>query len=369
MHTPVRIVFTVTNDLIYDQRMGRICTSLAENGYDVTLVGVKRRASTKLLKHKYDQKRIPCYFQKGKLFYVEYNIKLFFRLLFIRHDVICAIDLDTILPCLFSSFIGKKIRIYDAHELFCEMQEIVSRPAIRTIWKGVEKLCLPFFKNGYSVSENISRIYGENYGHRYETIRNVPILELTKQTENPRENFLLYQGALNFGRGIPNLLEAMRDLEIPLVICGEGNFSKQARDLVSQKRLSQKVLFKGMVLPDQLGEYTNKALIGINLGENTCLSIYYSLNNKFFDYMHAGLPQVAMNYPEFRKINEEYEIAYLIDDLDPKTIGSAISKLIEDKEYYLRLAANCLRGRFVFNWQTEEKKLLEFYEKLSHTLK
>ncbi len=369
MQTPVRIVFTVTNDLIYDRRMGRICTSLAENGYDVTLVGVKRKASVRLPKYKYDQKRIPCYFQKGKLFYAEYNIKLFFRLLLIKHDVICAIDLDTILPCLFSSFIRKRIRVYDAHELFCEMQEIVSRPAIRRVWKGVEKLCMPFFKNGYTVSESISRIYGENYGHKYETIRNVPLLEQNNPPASPRENFLLYQGALNFGRGIPYLLEAMQDLDIPLVICGEGNFSKQARDLVSQKRLNQKVLLKGMVLPEQLWEYTNRALIGINLGENTCQSIYYSLNNKFFDYMHAGLPQVAMNYPEFRRINEEYEIAYLIDDLQPETIAHAIRELIEDREYYLRLRANCLRSRFVYNWQTEEKKLLEFYKEVSHTLK
>ncbi len=85
--------------------------------------------------------------------------------------------------------------------------------------------------------------------------------------------------------------------------------------------------------------------------------------------MHAGLPQVAMNYPEFRRINEEYEIAYLIDDLQPETIAHAIRELIEDREYYLRLRANCLRSRFVYNWQTEEKKLLEFYKEVSHTLK
>ena len=73
-----RIYFTVTNDLTYDQRMHRICTSLAENGYDVTLVGFIKKDSVPLKKEKFRQKRLSCLFKKGKLFYAEYNTRLFF---------------------------------------------------------------------------------------------------------------------------------------------------------------------------------------------------------------------------------------------------------------------------------------------------
>ena len=131
--TNKRIYFTVTTDLSYDQRMQRICTSLSQAGYDVVLVGIKKSNSIKIENRLFKQQRIRCLFEKGKLFYAEYNLRLFFYLLFKKMDAICAIDLDTILPCLFISKIKKIPRIYDAHELFCEMKEIATRPAIYKI--------------------------------------------------------------------------------------------------------------------------------------------------------------------------------------------------------------------------------------------
>jgi hypothetical protein len=83
-----RLVFTVTNDLSYDQRMNRICTSLANAGYDVTLIGRKLADSINLDKKIFRQKRLTCIFNKGKAFYIEYNIRLFFYLLFIKSDLI-----------------------------------------------------------------------------------------------------------------------------------------------------------------------------------------------------------------------------------------------------------------------------------------
>src|ERR1700704_1922409 len=94
-----RIIFTVINDLTYDQRMHRICNSLADAGYDVLLVGRKLSSSTPLKQEKFQQRRLKLHFTRGKLFYIEYNIRLFFFLLFKKFDIICGIDLDTILPC------------------------------------------------------------------------------------------------------------------------------------------------------------------------------------------------------------------------------------------------------------------------------
>src|SRR5450432_542599 len=97
------IYFTVTNDLTYDQRMIRICTSLANAGYKIMLTGRKMKGSIPLIEQPFQQKRIRCLFERGKLFYAEYNLRLFFYLLFKKADCICAIDLDTILPCYFIS--------------------------------------------------------------------------------------------------------------------------------------------------------------------------------------------------------------------------------------------------------------------------
>src|SRR5689334_9674337 len=101
--------------------MERICTSLAENGYAVTLVGRKLSSSSPLPEKKYNQKRIRCWFNKGKRFYFEYNLRLITYLLLQKMDAICAIDLDTIVPCHTISRLKHIPRIYDAHELFSEM--------------------------------------------------------------------------------------------------------------------------------------------------------------------------------------------------------------------------------------------------------
>src|ERR1700761_5994475 len=106
---PKRIVCTITNDINYDQRMIRICTSLAAAGYDVTLVGLKRKTSKPLTPRPFKQVRLPIITEQGKLMFLQYWISLFFFLLFSKVDVLCAIDLDTILPVYWVSKLrGKK---------------------------------------------------------------------------------------------------------------------------------------------------------------------------------------------------------------------------------------------------------------------
>lgn len=351
----------MTNDLSYDQRMNRICTSLAEHGYDVTLVGRRLPRSLPLRQEKYKQKRLYCWFRKGQWFYAEYNTRLFFYLLFQKMDAICAIDLDTILPCLNVSRWKKIPRIYDAHELFSELKEVVTRPRIRKMWTGVEKHAVPKFTRGYTVSESIAEEFNRRYGVHYHTIRNVARLKPFTHVER-RERFILYQGAVNEARAFEYLVPAMRWVNSRLVICGDGNFMEQLKTLIRDHGLEDKIELKGMLAPDELWNISQQAYIGIAVAEKTGLNQYYALPNKFFDYIHAGLPQVTMNYPEYQKINRQYEVAVLVDDLAPQLIADALNNLLTDDVVYNRLKENCLKARQELNWQNEEKKLLAFYQ-------
>src|SRR6188474_2660442 len=126
--------------------------------------------------------------------------------------------------------------------------------------------------------------------------------------------------------------------------------------------LSDKIIFYGMLEPQELKKRTLNSYIAINPFEKTGLNQYLSLSNKFFDYIHACIPQVTMNYPEYRRINDQYQVAELIDDLTPETIANAVNKLLNDKELYSRLKQNCLKSRQELNWQKEKDKLLKFYQ-------
>lgn len=360
-HTLKRVYFTVTNDLTYDQRMHRICTSLAENGYTVTLVGRKLSSSLPLTEKIFRQKRIRCFFNRSKWFYAEYNIRLFLFLLFKKMDAVCAIDLDTILPCLHVSRWKKIPRIYDAHELFTELKEVITRPAVKKSWLKIEKRAVPLFKWGYTVSEGIAAEFHRRYNVDYKTIRNIPLLQEIETTTTP-DKFILYQGAVNEARGIEYLIPAMQWVKSKLLICGDGNYMDQVKKMIRHYQLEDKIELTGMLTPGQLREISQRAYIGVAVPEKEGLNQYLALPNKFFDYIHAALPQLTMNYPEYEAINRQFEVAVLIDTHDPERIAAALNNLLLDDVLHQRLKQNCLKARQQLNWQQEEKKLLAFYQ-------
>ena len=358
-----RLVFTVTNDLTYDQRMIRICTSLSNAGYAVTLVGRKLNDSKPLRTMSFSQKRLHCFFSKGKSFYAEYNLRLLFYLLFKKMDLICAIDLDTILPCLWVSKIRQVHRVYDAHELFCEMKEIVQRPSVYKAWKKIEKKSVPEFKAGYTVNLLIAEEFKKMYGCQYEVIRNTPVLKPLVIPEK-KEKYIYYQGAVNEGRSFETVIPAMKDVRARLLIAGDGNFMQQAIQLVKENNLENKVIFLGKIEPHELSNYILGAWVGITVFENNGLSNYYSLANRFFDYLHAAVPQLCVDYPAYSEINKIEPVAVLIKDIDSKNISAKLNLLLENDVLYHELQQNCIQQRKIMNWQQEEKKLLTFYQSI-----
>ncbi len=361
-----KIICTVTNDLTYDQRMIRICDSLARAGYWVILVGREKRTSVALEERRFQQKRLHCWFEKGKLFYAEYNLRLFLFLLFRSFDVVNAVDLDTILPAFLATRLKRKTLVYDAHEYFTEVPEVIRRPRVKQIWEGIARFCLPKVKHAYTVGPALAKLMEDRYGIAFEVIRNVPIKrsvsEVAVQT-NPK--ILLYQGVLNEGRGLEYAIEAMQQLEgIQLWLAGEGDLSEQLRSLVERLKLRKKVRFLGYIKPEELAKITPGAFLGLNLLENRGLSYYYSLANKCFDYIQAGVPSLQMDFPEYRRLNDAFNTFLLLDTLSPQSITKAVRTLLEHPSQYEKLKQNCLLAREVLNWEKEERKLLSVYEKL-----
>lgn len=360
-----RVTCCVTNDLRTDQRMDRICSSLQRAGYAVTLIGRQRPGNLPLAGKDYDQHRLPMWFSRGKAFYIEYNIRLFFYLLFRRADILVAVDLDTIVPVYYASRLLKAQRVYDAHELFTELKEVVSRPQIHRVWSWVERRFLPRFPNGYTVSASIARHFQERYGVSYALIRNLPQGGSTAIPLEKRERFFLYQGAVNEGRGFEWLIPAMQWVDAPLHIYGEGNFTVQCQQLITKYQLAQKVVMKGAVTPEALRGISSRAYAGVNLIEPLGLNQVYSLANKFFDYIQAGLPQVTMDFPEYRAVNSQFRVAVLLPDLKPENIAAAMNKLWRDEVFYADMSANCVTAAEVLSWEHEENRLIQFYQTIN----
>ncbi len=357
-----KLLFAVTTDLAYDQRMQRICGSLASHGYEVELVGRELPDSGPLQTQLYRQHRLRCRFHSGKRFYLEFMLRLFLYLRQRRYHAYCAIDLDTALPVYGVARLANKPFIYDAHEYFPEMVEVTNRKATKLAWTVVERFIITRTRYAYTVTESIAQVFCQKYQRRFEVIRNIP--PLVAYTPPARDSHtILYQGAVNAGRGLEQLLQAMVGLEAKLVICGTGDVLPQLRQQAKALGITHKVDFRGRVLPLELLPLARRCTIGVMLLENKGLSYYYSLANKFFDYIHAGLPQLVIDFPEYRQLNEAYQVG-LMTSLDVSEIQEKIARLLHDKTLYQQLVQNCDTAKKSLNWQQEEVKLLRFYEQL-----
>jgi glycosyltransferase involved in cell wall biosynthesis len=364
-----RILFTVTNDLQFDQRMRRICGTLSNAGYDVTLIGRRPISpSSTLSQTPYTQIQLAgLIFTKGKLFYLEFNLRLLLFLLFKPCDAICSIDLDTAVPGIIAAKLRKKIHIFDAHELFTHVPEVARRPRIQAIWEKVQAFTFKHCDTAFTVGPAIAQYFTEKYHKPVQVVRNMPRASVVAHTDTAHfaaienKKFILYQGALNEGRGLELLIQAMVNIPCELVLAGEGDVSEPLRKLTQSLHLENKVHFLGMIPPHQLPALTKLAYIGFNVSENVGLSYYLSLNNKFFDYTQSHLPSLINPYPEYKQLLSEFQVGLLTEPTVESIIEQA-SELLNNPSLYQELKSQCIAASEKWTWEQETPKLLSIFE-------
>ena len=352
-----RIIVSVTNDLVTDQRVHKTCTTLFNNGFDILLIGRKLKNSQPIIRN-YNTLRIKLLFNKGFLFYAEYNLRLFFILLFSKKDILHSNDLDTLLPnFLVSKFLKKKL-VYDSHELFTELPSLQGNYS-KYIWKVLEKWLAPKQQNFITVSDSIALWFKQKYNTQPIVIKNFPNYSNTHFIET-KNKYILYQGALNNGRGLLALIEAMQYIEnLQLKIAGEGPFKSKIIKKIKTLKVEHKVQLLGNVHPAQLIPITQNATLGLSLEEDLGLSYRYSLPNKLFDYIQAKTPVVATYLPEIKTIISTYKIGEIIRSHSPEDIANAIKLVCDNgKTYYQK---NLEKASKELIWENQESKLLSLF--------
>ncbi|MCF6185522.1 MAG: glycosyltransferase [Bacteroidales bacterium] len=184
MNKKQKIIISVTNDLVADNRVHKVADSLIKFGFEILLVGRKLPGSLHV-NREYKTKRFKLLFNKGAMFYAFYNIRLFFFLLFAKADIFLSNDLDTLPANFIASKIRNKKLVYDSHEYFTEVPELVNRPKIKRIWENTEKRILPKIKFLYTVCNSIADIYNKKYGINMKVVRNIPECEKVFKYEKP----------------------------------------------------------------------------------------------------------------------------------------------------------------------------------------
>ena len=378
-----RIIVTVISDLVTDYRVHKTCQTLHENGYRVLLIGTQRRDSLRLKDRDYQVIRIKMSFQASLFFYLEFNLRLFFQLLKHAGDIYLGNDLDVMAATLAIAKLKRKPIVYDSHEYFLGMAGMEHKPLRRLVWKFMETRVFLNVKYLYTVSESIRNQYRREYHKRMSVVRNLPLLhtlgpELTEQERDWIENIdrmipenkklLILQGAgINASRGAEELVYAMLFLdasEFHLLILGGGDVFEKLREIVNQNQLNEKITLVNKVPFAVLSHFTQKALLGFSIDKPFIPNHKFSLPNKLFEYLFAGVPVLASRLVEQERIINRYEVGSFIEDHHPEHIAKKIKEIFADPATLNQWKWNTHRVREELNWENESKIVLDIFKQV-----
>lgn len=362
-----RAIIIVTNDLVTDQRVNKVAATLQKNKFEILLVGRYIKLKSTYGNDRFPTKRFRLFFSKGMLFYAEFNLRLFFFLLFVRATVFTSNDLDTLLGAYVANIFRRKHFVYDSHEYFTEVPELIENRRAKKTWEMIERLLVPRLKNASTVCKSIADIYTKKYNVHFKVVRNVPVFKpksqkIDKGTISNGKKIVLYQGAVNVGRGIELLIDTMSYTENWIfLIVGGGDKEHDLREYVKGRKLEEKVMFTGRLHFSELWAYTNIADVGISLEENVGLNYYYALPNKLFDYIQANVPILCSDLPEIQRIVSSYGIGREIETRDPKYIAQLLDNDFSDMCNIREWKVNLQKAAKELTWENEESILLSLY--------
>ena len=377
------IVVTVISDLATDYRVHRVCQTLHENGYRVLLTGSLNKMSLPLKARDYQTYRVKTWFRKSFLFYAEFNTRLFFKLFKERASIYLGNDLDVMPATMLIARLKKKPLVYDSHEYFLGVAGLVHKPVRRSIWRFIEIRVFSNLKHMYTVSESIRNLYRKNYHKKLFVVRNLPLKNPTepKLTNEEKDwiasielkipenkNLIVFQGAgINESRGAEELVYSMLFLDAAdfhLLIVGGGDVIGKIEKIIDQNQLSEKITYVPKVPFTLLSYFTRKAQLGLSIDKPSILNHKYSLPNKLFEYLHAGVPVLASRLFEQERIINHYDVGGFIEDHRPEHIAQKIREIFADPGTLKRWKQNTDLVKEELNWENESKIVLDIFKQV-----
>jgi glycosyltransferase involved in cell wall biosynthesis len=257
------------------------------------------------------------------------------------------------------------------------------KPFRRNIWKYIEARIFARLKYMYTVSDSIRNLYQKIYHEKLFVVRNLPL----KNPDNPKltaeelnllqameekiptnKHLLIFQGAgINESRGAEELVLSMNFLEASdyhLMIIGGGDVFSKLEKMVEQYQLQEKISLIPKLPFSLLGYFTRKAHLGISIDKSSVLNHKYSLPNKLFEYLHAGVPVLASRLIEQERIINQFEVGAFIEDYKPENIAAKIKEIFASPEQLNRWKQNTCKVRDTLNWENESKIVIDIFKQV-----
>lgn len=278
-------------------------------------------------------------------------------------------DPELILTGLLLKMRGKKV-IYDVHE--DAPRDVLSKPYLSPYFAGVlshllewvEDFSAKRFDGIAAATPHIASRFSA-FSEHVAVVANYPLLAEMYVPEpwESRRNCVAYVGGISRIRGIKELVTALEFVDTTLLLAGSFE-SDELQAEVTALRGWEKVIYYGQVDRKEVSSILGQAKVGIV----TCLPVPNHINSlpvKMFEYMSAGIPVIASDFPLWREIVEGNKCGMCVDPLNPKELAEAMEYLLKHPEEAKTLGENGRKAvEEKFNWDKAAVSLLKLYEEV-----
>ncbi len=370
----MRIAVVVSNDLVHDQRVRKTCDVMLRKGWSPVLIG-RLLPTSEPLSRSYETHRIGGMPLAGVRFYAHLQWELW-RYLSQRSDIdaVWANDLDTLWPAWQYAKARKLPLIYDSHEYFLGSAGLTNRRFPKWVWRQIESRIFPKLRHALTVNDHIAALYRNEYGVDVKVVRNVPELlsppapKTRAELNLPEGKLAILQGAfMDRDRGVLEAVAAMDLLpDVNLLLVGAGEEWEEAQRRSSARSANNRIICLPKQPYDQLRQITRLADVGLSLDKPVHDNYTFSLPNKLFDYIHAGIPVVASSVPEVAKVVNGFALGEVVEAVTPEHIAAAIQKVLANGTApYVKGLESATEQ---FNWQHESQTIAHMLDAIEQEL-
>lgn len=372
----MHICMAVFGDLRFDYRVFREAQCLRQAGHRVSIVSSSFDAAPLMGWEGIELHLVPVDRSRSlRVLYPAFWKQARPLLLAARADAYHAHDLDALWPAAAAAKQLDVPLIYDSHEFWTEQSSLVGRPLIRHFWSLLERRLIRQVHRTITVGTSIAESLQERYGLDHVTVvRNLPLYRPPVESDRIRSELglaegrpvVLYQGGFLTGNGLSEQIEALAglDQDLALVLIGDGPREAALKEQVRQQQLGGRVYFISRVPFAELHSYTCSADLGLCLIKGTGRSFYYSLPNKLFEYLMAGLPVVASDFPDMRAVVEQSGAGLVANPVHPGDIRAKVGSMLADPSGRRAYRQAALAAAQRFNWEQEGPLLVSLYASL-----
>ena len=367
----MHICMIVFGDLNYDFRVFREADALQASGHRVTVVALQSGRGLAAAWEAIEVRQIPVPAGLSLRFsYPYFWWRAAAVLRAIRADAYHAHDLDALLPASRAAFRLGVPLVYDSHELWTGQSSLVTRPWVRGFWERLERRLIKHATRIISVSEPIARELERRHAvEPVVVVRNMPPFRDPVEGDVLRQQLglesnrmvLLYQGGFLTDNGLAELIAAMDDVPgADLVLLGGGPTEGALKAQVRELGLAERVHFVARVPFPDLHRYTCSADLGLCLIKPTGRSFYWSMPNKLFEYMMAGLPVVGSDLPQIQAVIESAGVGQCVQ-VTTRAIAEKLRTLLATPELLEQYAAASRASAERYCWECEQHRLIDLY--------